>query len=623
MSRRTPNSQAEPHLHNEVNAEEFDLLVVASGYFSRPYIPEIPGLKGFSGVLHSSEVQKGNGLIEGGSDISRGDIVVIGGSMSGVEAASTAAMHQSSHLLANNLNPRDTKNVKVHHIHSRPFWTIPTYIPHESPDNVSFLPLDLAMYDLGRRPAGPIDYTIGPVPKERVAKSNEYFRSLLGAEYEQFGHLYQPETVDDDKICPPWVGIGNDYANFVRTGAIKTTMGRAVGVVSHPETGLATVNIETADGHSESLKNVTTVVMATGFTPFESLSFLPKDILATLEYSSEDPFLPLILDKGGTIRSEIPDLGFCGYYRGPYWGAMEMQARFLGDFWSKGNTEGSTQSLEMGNIRILREPKGRASRSQFPMGDYVGLMESFSRDLGITRTELSEDNGRTGPVIPARYSTAQPPTSPPSVIHSSIESEVQNTLDALNAMSHPENPALKVARGEVIFRALQGTWQAFQLLANGEKASSGSIHFHPRFPSSPGYGREYVCEEQLDAEGDGKWYVVRLVDDTASQSTGLIEVWSASSQGMVAKELDHMLDLSPFVFKEERGERVSGEYVAYANTPQPRGPNYDTADSSTSLKCQYTFNLQAVSITAWERLDHVGRNGQGIQSGQNHFIFER
>lgn len=37
------------------------------------------------------------------------------------------------------------------------------------------------------------------------------------------------------------------------------------------------------------------------------------------------------------------------------------------------------------------------------MGDYVGLMESFARDLGISRFELPGYERRSGPVVPARY----------------------------------------------------------------------------------------------------------------------------------------------------------------------------------------------------------------------------
>ncbi|KAJ5247465.1 FAD-dependent pyridine nucleotide-disulfide oxidoreductase [Penicillium chermesinum] len=546
----------------EVTTEDFDLLVVASGYFARPFIPEIPGLRDFSGVLHSSALQKGNGITGKGPDTHRGNVVVIGGSMSGVEAASTIALRHSSALLATGLNPQSA-NIKVHHIHSRPFWNLPTYIPHETTNGVSFLPLDLAMYDLSRRPPGPIDYTVGPVPKDKVAKSKDYFRSLLGTEYEKIGYLDQPNTSDDSSLPPPWVAIGNDYTDFVRTGAIEATMGRAVSVESDPETGLATVNIKRADGSMQSLKQITTIVMATGFTPFESLSFLPEDVLTKLEYTSEDPFLPIILDKGGTIRSEVPDLGFCGFYRGPYWGAMEMQARFLGDVWSKDKLRPLNSGYQIKVLRTLRDPALIHSRSQFPMGDYVGLMETFAKDLGIVRTELPGSN-RSGPVIPARYHTIGKSYSTSST-SSTMELEVERTLNALKAMSHPDHGALKAARASAVFRALQGTWQSFKVLAKGRKDRSGSIHFAPRFPSSPGYEREYVCEQQLGPQGKGPSYVYRLAIGSGGNSPH-IEVWSTdTARGFLARDLDHIIDLGCLRFQEDDGKRVAGKYVIPAN----------------------------------------------------------
>lgn len=89
-----------------------------------------------------------------------------------------------------------------------------------------------------------------------------------------------------------------------------------------------------SSGQTKTIDNIDKIIMATGFEHFNSLSILPESVLSKLEYSSTDPFSPLILDKGGTIRSEIQDIGFVGFYRGPYWGVMEMQARFLGSLWS-------------------------------------------------------------------------------------------------------------------------------------------------------------------------------------------------------------------------------------------------------------------------------------------------
>lgn len=95
---------------------------------------------------------------------SKCNTLVIGGSMSGVEAASAIALNRSSSMLSAN-QISNNSNTKVHHIHSRSFGALPTYLPHGAAETPSFQPLDLAMYDLSRRPPGFIEYALGPHPR--------------------------------------------------------------------------------------------------------------------------------------------------------------------------------------------------------------------------------------------------------------------------------------------------------------------------------------------------------------------------------------------------------------------------------------------------------------------------
>ncbi|KZN93271.1 Flavin-containing monooxygenase FMO GS-OX3 [Penicillium chrysogenum] len=435
-----------------VSSEDFDLIVIASGYFAQQYIPDIPGRKQFQGrIIHSSSLHyEGEQLLFNETKDANDQIVVIGGSMSGVEAASAVALRQSSTLSTNRIP--HTQETKVHHIHSRPFWALPTYLPHESPDgSPSFLPLDLAMYDLGRRPPGPIDYALGPIPEEKAVKTNSYFRSLLGSEYEKYAHMHS-HNAEQSRTQPPWVAIGNEYAEFVRCGAIQPSMGRVTSVNPDPDTKKASVQYEGPDGKMKTIDNVAAIVMATGFMPYKSLSLLPDEVLTTLEYSKTDPFSPLILDKGGTVRSEIPDVGFVGFYRGPYWGVMEMQARFLGKLWGGQNGMVCETDNQKQSLRSLRLAHSDLARGQFPMGDYVGLMESFAKDLDISRSALESDDGRSGPAVPARYLYGDVPTP-------GIESEADRTLRALRDALLPGHETAQKAAASAIFRALHGTWK--------------------------------------------------------------------------------------------------------------------------------------------------------------------
>lgn len=586
---------------------------MASGYFAEKHIPSIPGLKELAlagRVVHSLDLQNSEGILRDNNILTHGNIAIIGGSMSGVEAASAVALHQSS-CIAHNEAQAD-KHI-VYHVHSRPFWTLPTHLPYETSESVSFLPLDLAMYDLGRRPSGPIEYALGVIPKEKVAKTNEYFTSLLGTEYKEFGYMQGTSRQNMD-YRPPWVAIGNSYAEFVRSGAIQSTLGRAVSVKTNQDTHLSTIEMA-SDGQTSTLDNIAAVVLATGFTSFDSLSFLPADVLAALEYSEDDPFLPLVLDKGGTIRSEIPDLGFVGFYRGPYWGVMEMQARFLGAEWTKEIRQALTTETQRQSLRILRDPDTNPQRGQFPMGDYVGLMESFSKDLGIERTGLTEDGSRSGPAIPARYTYNHPSTT----AHGDMDREKERTLGVLKALSDPNHQSLQEAAALAVFRALHGTWRFSREQSTGEKRS-GITTFTPRYPSRPAYDREYVCDECLDSDPDKtplssptNRSIFRLSESGSHNGPTDIETWEGDITVNEAGGNPQRLHLTPFYRKNDDGKYVPGEYVIHAKgSKNPLGIEFEaTEDAPRGFA--YTFHFKGVSIASWERLepcDHAGAEGQ-------------
>ncbi|KAK4861937.1 hypothetical protein LT330_003075 [Penicillium expansum] len=591
-------------LDDLVSSENFDLIVIASGYFAQQYIPDIPGLKQFQGkIIHSSSLHYEREQLLLNKNDSNGQIVVIGGSMSGVEAASAVALRQSSSRLSTNRFPH-TQETKVHHIHSRPFWTLPTYLPHQSPDgSPSFLPLDLAMYDLGRRPPGPIDYALGPIPEEKAVKTNSYFHSLLGSEYEKYAHMDSPHSAEESRTQPPWVAIGNDYAEFVRCGAIQTSMGRVTCVHSDPDTKQASVQYEGPDGETKTIENVATIVMATGFTPYKSLSLLPEEVLTTLEYSKTDPFSPLILDKGGTVRSEIPDLGFVGFYRGPYWGVMEMQARLLGKLWSEKETGALRETEDQKqSLRSLRLAHPDLARGQFPMGDYVGLMESFAKDLDISRSALDPDDSRSGPAIPARYLYGDAPTP-------GTESEAERTLGALRNALVPGHEVAQKAAASAIFRALHGTWKSSEQTADttGRKTSSGTLAFYPRYPTSPAYDREYVCVETVDStereqptRGNVR-FIMRLAEVGFGVATSRIEIWSSGlADTLLADQLIQGWELTPFCQERKDGTDIPGEYVISAKS--------QGVESSSRVEYLYTFHFKGVSIFSWEcvEVDNLG-----------------
>jgi hypothetical protein len=595
-------------------SEEFDLLVIASGYFAQQYIPAIPGLDQFPGrVIHSSTLHRERDNL---TDLtSQGQIVIIGGSMSGVEAASAIALHQSSTALSTEqIRP---SAAKVHHIHSRSFWALPTYLPQESEETASFLPLDLAMYDLARRPPGPIEYALGPISEEKAIKTNSYFQSLLGSDYERYGHMDSTQD-SDKKMQPPWVAIGNDYAEFVRAGTIQAAMGRVISVQSNHDTKLASVEYILSNGNSVIIDNVAAIVMATGFMPYKSLSLLPEDVLSALEYSTEDPFSPLILDKGGTVRSEIPDVGFVGFYRGPYWGVMEMQARYLGKLWcGKYETVVCQTDDQREGLRSLRRADPHLARGQFSMADYVGLMESFARDLGIERSILSGDS-RSGPVVPARYlyGTETRRSNRDEDLGISNKEAVRTLDDLRDSLAHHHDGAQKAA-ASAIFRALHGSWRSTKQTSSSNASESegftGNLTFYPRYPTSPVYDREYLCEENTPVghtpRQERKRFIMRLAETASDTATSRIEIWSVDlADKLSAGVLVQNWELEP-LWRERRGEEtVPGEYVIAAKS----------LGSSSGTRCLYTFRFKGVSISSWQYVEF--ESGVSGNEGGDKFI---
>jgi hypothetical protein len=593
---------------DEEVSEDFDMIVVASGYFAQKYTPDIPGLEQFRGpVIHSSSLcQERENLLPGSTDEDKtANVVVIGGSMSGVEAASAVALQKSSSILSTNRIP-SAKDINVHHIHSRPFWTLPTYLPHESSGTPSFIPLDLAMYDLSRRPAGPIKYALGPIPPENATKTNNYFHSILGDEYKKYAHRYSPSPSNAQQ--PPWVAIGNDYAGFVRSGMIQTSMGRVTSVHLNRDTGLSSILYEGSNG-TMMIDNVAAIVMATGFTPCRSLSFLPDEVLDTLEYSGTDSFSPLILDKGCTVRSEIPDLGFVGFYRGPYWGVMEMQARYLGNLWSGGHNVSETGQKEA--LRDIRLADPDLARGQFPMGDYVGLMESFADDIGIARLPL-DDGTRSGPVVPARYLYGNEHVPGDQGDPLAKRDGAERTLDALRDALIPGHGVAQKGAASAIFRALHGSWKILKQIpsAAGEE-SAGTISFYPRYATGPAYDREYVCVQScVDSAGrqlaeDKVWFIMRLAETGSETASSRIEIWSSGLTGTLsAGRVTQVWELGPLTHEKRGEESVSGEYGVFAKA----------FDLESGNEFSYTFHFQGVSILSWTCAELRGRGTWTVAS---------
>jgi hypothetical protein len=246
-------SSPDTNRYQETHCSFHDYLIVGSGFFSSPrplqidHPEDADNLHSFQPrTLHSSEFRDLCDLLPKNSN-GKGNIVVVGGGISGSEAAAKAAF-QISDAKYGSQEKTNLANYKVYHVFSRPFYCLPRYLPQDSysPEkqdyNIAptFLPLDTSMYNLSRRPDGPIIPMHGRMPPERALKSHQFIRSMIGGDQRDLGY---PELVYTQKQqeTPSYTGIVDTYAEFVRSGIIIPVRGTAssIGISSETETGIS------------------------------------------------------------------------------------------------------------------------------------------------------------------------------------------------------------------------------------------------------------------------------------------------------------------------------------------------------------------------------------------------
>ncbi|KAL3468251.1 hypothetical protein BJX64DRAFT_87328 [Aspergillus heterothallicus] len=604
----------------EIRKESFDFLVVASGHFGTPHIPDIPGLDDIPSVAHSSELQSTDDIVRllDKTPSKKGKIVVVGGSMSGVEAATSLALHLSSIYFGPGSSGQAGSGYEVWHLSTSPFWVLPSYVPHQYSDDPSkkstmpLLPLDLFLYDLSRRPAGTVNLAYGPKSPEQVSAIYKSFKGMLGKDYTQIGGVNITDSEGKESTQPPWVGIADYYAEYVRSGAVKVESGRALSA-KRSEAGCS-IDIETPDGIN-SLTDVAAVVMATGFGPSESLLFLGKTVLQTLEYSEKDHFLPLILDGFSTSHSGIPDLGFVGFYRGAFWGPVELQAQILAQGWSKVGEEETPISGEDEDARVkeremvreFRNFQPKNLRGQFPLGDYVGLMESLARQLGQGRLplmkELPVEAQPLGPVVPIRYRFDSNAISREGQIG---QGEVDTTMNALRCTLNADSEKAHMCTAAAVFRALHGQWTFTRESGQGVK-NTGTATFHPRYPSSAGYEREYLYKEIEN--GTETRVVYRLSEDTSDLAKkAQVRVWSVEQASPNAASLL----LNEIQFEQSAAVLESGDY-------RVRALDIATGDEQHI----YEFVLDCVAIRDWSCTVTKAGEAEGQGDIKTHTSYSR
>ncbi|CUS13220.1 unnamed protein product [Tuber aestivum] len=448
----------------EGNAE-FDFLVICSGFFSMPYVPPMPMERFTGSMLHSIEYSWPHDKLSG-----KKKIVVLGGSMSGVEVAADIALRVAS------LSEEERAGIEIVHLFSRPFWVIPRFLPiahKEDPSAPRFVPDDMLLYDVNGPRKNPV--AIDKTQEEKNILINTFISSQVGGRQED---IHPNLHITDHYMrYTPWVTISDSYLEFVRSGAIKPVVGRlesADGSTLHTSTGEIT--------------DVDTILLGTGFYSSASLQrFLPADFYRDLTSSdpgiAEDPnFLPVLLYRQGLHPSFGNTGGFVGMYKGPFFSILELQGRWMAGLLSGKLPWPSTREMELGisesrATRISRiTARTPEARIQWSMGDYLGLVDELRRTIGLPLLpETNEVYPNT--MIPAHFSPG----------HEEAEKTLRQMTEVLTERSGSDE-----AKGGIlsraIFKALHGKWKLRRKIVSKHPGFSsgtfeGVAEFLPRPPS--------------------------------------------------------------------------------------------------------------------------------------------
>ncbi|ESZ91003.1 hypothetical protein SBOR_8607 [Sclerotinia borealis F-4128] len=580
---------------------EFDHVIVATGFFGKPKIPNI--LPDFPApVWHSSRLRAVNSLLTDNGNITspkERNIVVVGGQMSGIETAAAVALQVSSAMNSTQRPIPNANEYKIYNVIQQPFWVMPLTFPNNpmidgaSPEAEkiqnsapTFLPLDLVTYNIGWKPPGPLKDSSGHISPEAAKITNDFMNNYLGTDQSEIGtdHL---AIAGDVRSEPPRLTTSEDYVKFVRSGDIKTIRGKVMGAAPNQSNAI----IVEENGTQQTIDDVAAVILATGFDASPSLSVLPKEILQHLSFDETSSEFPLALNVHSTINAKLPSLGFVGFYRSPYWGVMEMQARFLGKLWS-GDAQ-AQKTLETDDtldkiLQLRTDPR----IAQFPMGDYAYLMETFSAAVGIQRQEPTHDpDARTGIVLPSRYLYS----------HASSTQKDQAAL----ALSIIDSTFLSSStRGafvsKAIFRSLQGTWKLSRSLISNlptfpSGTFTGTAKFLPRFPTDPSFDSEYLYVEEGDFVADTgitfratRRYVYRYREDTDTLS-----VWFVKTDDNLGVDyLFHELEILVPEASDEQGSKSE-------NMGWKAKSSHLCIDDTYDVK--YEFIFHGVNVEEWSQ----------------------
>ena len=337
-----------------VREEHFAGVVVANGRFGRPRSPVVAGLEALAaagGVRHSFDYS-------GRDEFHGRRVLVYGNSISGLEIASDLAGDDTIAVTSACRHPR--------------------YVLQKV---VRGLPTDWRWFN---RLMALLNQAL---PPEQLAAG---MRDGVLAETGDPARYGAPAV---DENLPPRLSQSQEYLAYVADGRIAV----------RPDLRSVQGNtVRFADGTEI---EVDVIICATGYDL--DLSYLADDLRRTLQ--ADDTHVDL---HARTFHPDLPGLAFLGQYLliGPYFPALELQARWVAAVWSGAVPAPSRERMLKGMA------EHRAARALMPSDIYPMLAALLAGELGV-EPDLDTRPGLAagllfGPLAPARYRLSGPGARP-------------------------------------------------------------------------------------------------------------------------------------------------------------------------------------------------------------------
>ena len=547
---------------NRFGSRLFDFVVVAAGYFAKPSIPSIPGLETFPDgkVIHSSQY-KNPSAFQGKR------VAVIGAGFSGAEIAADLAIH-----------------AEVFHVFPRPFYVLPRHLPVLDSDlPPAFLPMELV---LNRRTNhASFDETSLPDAKW-FAASHKLIRTFVGDQADIHPELHAREVNE-----PAMISISDHYAELVRSQKITIVKGKLTSV----EGAALIIDSGTV------IPDVDCIVLSTGYCP--SLPFLDPNDLAAFSFQPKDTIVPLLLYRD-MIHTNFRNIAFVGMYCAPYWGVIELQARYIAALFSN-RLPFPTDDTFRNGINKQRAFRNFRPRLQFSHPGYVSLMNLLAHDLSITPHIDPQYPTLVNEIVaPAQFA------SPSRISPRDSCDNVSQLLDSLATTIHCSKSGTQYI-APAVFRALHGRWKLERLITSKlpnypSGVFTGLATFSPRLSAINDISLsseidEYLYEEEgtLRLEQSStelaaqKSYVYRLVEKpqgTRKIDSHCIDVFfTKAGRGGVVDTFFHSIcfvDPVTETVKKDRKEmtwKATGEHLCVDDM----------------YKSEYWFKFEGVRISSF------------------------